>query len=341
MRHLMLLKLSIFPILIALLFVGCADYERVEVANIELLKLEEPSDEKINHGNTFQFEVLAVMKNGSEENITRHPDLKIESEFLDPNEENTFRLEARPFTFQEKNYAVSLSISDASKEVQSIDQLQLNYNGGFWIPSESSKGTDAEPQRKSGVTLFNPNGVDGKPGFDGEDGQDGGNYTGYIWMENQELRFRMENDSTGIVWKYKSRKYDTVFIDLSGGDGGNGGAGGEGGDGKNGKNAKALGNGGNGANGGNAGSGGNGGSILIFVHHNAEFIIPKINIIQYGGQAGQNGPGGLAGSPGKPVKGQRNGSLGEHGRNGIQGNMGKAGPGVVISIINFDFEALD
>ncbi len=337
----MLLKHSIFPILIALLIVGCADYAKVEVANIELLKLEEPSDEKINHGNSFKFEVLAVMKNGREENITRHPDLKIESKFLNPNEENAFRLEARPLTFQDKNYAVSLSISDASKEVQSIDQLQLNYKGGFWIPSESLKGTDAEPQRKSGVTLFNPNGVDGKPGFDGEDGQNGGNYTGYIWMENQELRFRMENDSTSVVWKYRSKKCDTIFIDLSGGDGGNGGTGGEGGNGKNGKATKAPGNGGNGASGGTAGSGGNGGSILIFVHRNAEFIIPKINVVQYGGHSGQNGSGGLAGNPGKPVKGQRNGSLGEHGRNGIQGNMGKAGPGHVISIINFDFEELD
>jgi hypothetical protein len=334
-------KNSISLFFIVLLFVGCADYAKVEVAKVESLMLKESSEEKINHGNAFKFEVLAVMKNGREENITRHPDLKIESEFLVQKEGNAFQLEARPLSFESTNYAVSLTIADASDTVQSTDHLELNYNGGLWIQSASLKGMNAQPQGKSGVTLFSPNGVEGKAGIDGENGQDGGNYTGYIWMENEELRFRMENDSTSIVWKYKSRKCDTIFIDLSGGVGGNGGAGGEGGDGKNGKVAKAPGNGGNGANGGNAGSGGNGGSILIFVHHNAEFIIPKINIIQYGGQAGQNGPGGLAGNPGKPIKDQKNGSLGEHGRNGIQGNMGKAGPGVVISIINFDFEALD
>lgn len=334
-------KHSILPALIVLLLVGCADYANVEVGNIDSLKLKEDSDEKINHGNSFNFEVLAVMKNGSEENITRHPDLKIESDFLIQKEENAFLLEARPLTFEDKNYTVSLSISDASKDVHSIDQLELNYNGGFWIPSESLNGMDGEPQRKSGVTLFNPNGVDGRPGLDGQNGQDGGNYTGYIWMENQELRLRIENDNTSIVWKYKSRRCDTIFIDLSGGDGGNGGAGGEGGNGKNGKATKVPGDGGNGAIGGNAGSGGNGGSILIFVHHNAEFIIPKINVIQNGGQSGQNGSGGLAGTPGNPFKGQRNGSLGEHGRNGIQGNMGETGPSPVISIINFDFQELD
>ncbi|NRA12712.1 MAG: collagen-like protein [Crocinitomicaceae bacterium] len=335
------LKHLIISILTALLFMGCADYAKVEVANVETLKIKEPENEKINHGNSFNFEVYAIMKNGKEEIISKHPDLKIESKLIVQDEVNGFLLEARPSTFKDTSYAISLSISDESDEVLSHDQLQLNYNGGLWIPSESLKGQNAKSQQKSGVTLFNRNGVDGKPGLNGENGQHGGNYTGYIWMENQELRFRMENDSTSIVWKYKSRKYDTIFIDLSGGDGGNGGTGGEGGNGKNGKGTKPPGNAGNGAIGGAAGSGGNGGSILIFVHTNAKFIIPKINVIQFGGQPGQNGSGGLAGSPGQPVKGQRNGSLGEHGRNGLQGNMGIQGPKAVISIISFDFQELN
>ena len=330
-----------FSFLIILLLTGCADYSKVELVNVESLTIEEPEEAKINHGSSFGFEVLAVMKKGARKNITRHPDLKINSEYFVKQEGIEFLIEERPLTFKDLVYPVALSISDGSKKIQSVDQLQLNYNGGIWVQSSSLKGKNAPPQKKSGVTLFNPNGVDGKPGFDGENGENGGNYTGYLWMDNQELRLRMENDSTGIIWKYKSRSCDTIFIDLSGGDGGNGGPGGEGGDGKNGKATKAPGNGGNGANGGKAGSGGDGGSILIFVHQNAEFIIPKINVIQYGGQPGLNGPGGLAGQPGKPVKGQKNGSLGEHGRNGAQGIMGESGPKHVISIINFDFQELN
>ncbi|MDA9275157.1 collagen-like protein [Crocinitomicaceae bacterium] len=337
----MFFKYSFLTVITALLLLGCADYAKVELANVDYLRIEESPKEKINHGSSCNFEVLAMMKKGNEENITRHPNLKIESEFLFPNDELAFTLKARPLSFEDTSYAVTLFLSNESDSVKSDDQLQLNYHGGLWIHSESQAGINAEPQRKSGVTLFNPNGVDGKPGINGGNGQDGGNYTGYLWSTGNELRFQMENDSTGNVWKYKSLNCDTLFIDLSGADGGNGGTGGEGGNGKNGKGTKLPGNAGNGGNGGTAGSGGDGGSILIFVHKNAESYIPKINVLQFGGQPGINGRGGLAGNPGKPLKGQRNGSLGEHGRNGNQGSMGKSGPNPVISIINFDFQELD
>ena len=337
----MFFKYSFLTVITALLLLGCADYAKVELANVDYLRVQEPSNEKINHGSSFSFKVLAVMKKGNDENITRHPNLKIESEFITPNDEMAFSINARPNSFKATNYPVTLSLSDESNTAKSDDQLQLNYNGGLSIQSESLTGINAEPQRKSGVTLFNPNGADGRPGIDGGNGQDGGNYTGYLWLTEDELRFRMENDSTGVVWKYKSLNCDTLLIDLSGGDGGNGGTGGEGGDGKNGKGTKLPGNAGNGANGGKAGSGGSGGSILIFVHQNAESYTPKINVLQFGGQPGINGRGGLAGNPGKAIKGQRKGLLGEHGRNGLQGNQGKPGPKPVISIINFDFQKFD
>ena len=331
----MTIHVKLIVLIASLLLFGCADYAKVDAENIASLALEPSDTNPINHGATFGIEVVAILKNGDSKRITKHPNLTLESEYLARISPNEYKLIERPISFEDTNYALTLSFKDETNELTSVDSLHLNYQDGLWIHTSAQDGDNGRHQRKGGATLFSRHGVDGKNGDVGAKGDDGGNYTAYIWMINRTTHLRIENDSTGIIWKYKSNSCDTLVIDLSGGNGGNASDGGEGGNGKNGSGSKVPGNGGNGGNGGEGGDGGNGGSILLFVHTNAQSILPQITILRASGQGGNLGNPGIGGVSGKAIKNQRKGTTGKTGEPGVDGKNGTNGPKPVISIINF------
>lgn len=329
----------ILPVLIVTM--GCADYAHVRVSEIDELQLITNNDSQINYGNTIEFEVNAILKNGDSKNITRHPDLSINSENqIDRTSNNAVLITNHPSTFEDTSIAIELSIIDEDKTVASLSDLKLNYSGTIRVNARTNDGEHGKTQRKSGVTLFNPNGVTGRPGENGIAGENGIHCTTHIWKKSKTIFVRVENDSSGVIWKYKSHSCDSVIIDLSGGNGGDGGNGGEGGNGKDGKSTRPPGNGGDGGIGGNGGNGGNAGSILIFVHTSAKEFIPRIKIIQSGGKKGLAGNMGVAGIAGIPYKNGAKGKSGQDGLNGIVGTDGQSGPPPVISIIDFNYDKL-
>jgi len=331
-----------FVLLIVItLFYGCANSVNIEVSEIKSIRLEIDENEDLNHGSSFEIKVVAELKKGTEKNITKHPNLKIESKAVTQLNNSTYTISERPTDFSDTIYNIDISIHDKVSAFDTSDSLVLNYQGAININPSSHDGRDGVNRRKGGVTLFNRNGVVGQHGDPGLSGENGGHFTAYLWRQGSEVRLRIENDSTGTVWKYKSRSCDSIIIDISGGNGGDGSDGGEGGNGKNGKKGKAPGNGGNGGIGGNGGNGGEGGSILIFVHSNAEHLVNKISFLQKGGKAGKAGHGGIGGVSGKTIKGQDKGSTGTNGTSGRDGNDAVEGPKPVISIIDFDFKALN
>lgn len=324
-----------------LILLGCADYTNVELANIDYIQIGSNISAPSNYGFPFEMSVKAIMKNGTNENITNHPGLIIESSAIKQLSQNQYQLIEHPISFQDTSYAIKLSLRDESAAITSFDSIRVLYTNGIWIRSSSQNGQSGKQQKKGGATLFSRDGVPGRIGENGENGLYGTNFTAYLWKIEDEVRVRIENDSTGEVWKYKSKNCDTIIIDISGGNGGNASNGGEGGDGKDGKDSKLSGNGGNGGDGGIGGNGGNGGSVLLFIHPESEYLIPKILVINTGGLSGTKGTAGKGGDSGKAIKNQEKGTIGKSGKDGTQGEKGINGPKPVISVINFDFQELD
>jgi hypothetical protein len=336
---------SAYYLLIVLLALSSCGVLSLEVKDIDWIEMEVLEDQEVNHGSDFTVKFSAITKKGSRKKLNEKHGVIVSSPEIEQLEWNRLKIIDVPEDFKNTSYPVVLTLQDEDKKLIASTNIFLNYKGNININAIALDGIDGIQGDDGGQTLFGRNGTEGKPGANGTDGANGDHYTIHIWKDGYEYRMRIEDDSTGTIWKYKSIDCDELFFDMSGGHGGAGGRGGEGGIGKPGKvtdsKQKKPGDGGFGGNGGNGGAGGNGGSALIFIHPNAKEIKERIRIVNYGGTGGQGGLPGEGGVPGRPGKGQKPAKHGTMGKVGQQGEDGIDGPESTISIISFDFKLLE
>ena len=332
----------IYLALTSLILIGCGSV-RVDIANIQKLEIDYNSSQNINHGSKFAGNVMAVMIDGEEIDVTGHKHLEFNSRDLESFGKNQMRIISHPTSFDSAYVFATITMDDGKESFTSIDSIPMNYKGPITVIANGEHGRSGDNGSKGGTRLLGRDGKDGGDGEDGQGGQSGGNYTAHVWKEGKETRIRIQNDGTQEIWRYKTIGGKDVEIEIGGGHGGNGGNGGEGGDGKDGivndKKDKSPGDGGNGGRGGSAGAGGDGGSLLVFVHENAADAV-EIQIRNAGGDAGVAGQGGVAGRGGSPDSGQTAGSDGMNGMNGLSAGDGTNGPQMTMSVISFDFSGM-
>lgn len=335
---------STYSFLIFFLVSGCAVLTGIDVSDIKHLEMEIPDDQAINHGRVITVNYYAITTKNKRKRLNAKSGIKVDCPAIEQVMWNRLRIIERPEQFANQTYDVTLSIQGESKTIKEKVPLKLNYKGNLIINAEGGFGKKGFDGDSGGQTLFGRDGTQGRTGNVGEDGENGDHYTIHIWKDGYEYRVRIEDDSTGVVWKYKSLECDSIILYINGGFGGDGGRGGDGGSGKPGKVSekkfKVPGNGGKGGTGGNGGKGGNGGSALIFVHTNARKMANRIRIENYGGLGGEAGQPGRGGLPGEPAKGQDPAEHGAIGISGSNGEKGVDGPNPVISIHAFDFSRL-
>lgn len=317
---------------------GCKSSTELVVSDITSVYFEIDERETINHGVEFRAEIIAVHKDGREVPITNNKIAEVRSSILERINPSTFIIGNNPTSFSDTNYLIEFYVNDGSEQFIGYDSLNLNYKNSINVLNTSNEGATGTNGVNGGNTLFGRNGGKGRAGAHGNNGEHGDNYTVHIWNEGSETRLILEDDSTGIKWKYRCQSCNSISIDLSGANGGNGGDGGNGGNGKPGKTPDKLpGDGGDGGDGGNAGDGGNGGSVIVFLHPNAQEMKKKITILNSGGNPGMIGIPGKGGMSGKAQKGQERARTGEVGRVGEKGQRGQDGPKPIFSVIAFDF----
>ena len=337
-----------FFLILLILFIGVLNslaQKSVNIKKVNSIFLELNNNQNFNKGQTFDFKIMAKLKNGKIKEITEHKNLIIGGEGLEIKKENRILILPNDNCKQAKvmlNYALvkkGAVISDSQ-------EVRFNYKGNIDLDYSGSIGENGE-DGKNGIfkgAVFK-DGSDGGNGASGASGENGKNIKLFMVQDTISEAFKikvLEINSKNLLCYLSKKQSPIVYINLSGGNGGKGGDGANGLDGDDAKinskgKEKRAGLGGNGGNGGTGGTGGDGGSAEVFLHQNVSNLSSNIKMSNNGGAPGNAGLGGGAGSGGKYLtegaaqSGNQglNGSLGENGLNGL--------PVVFKVVTDYDF----
>lgn len=326
---------SLIFILLLGFVLGSCQLSNYTYEDIDSVQIRINDKQKINSGQTIEYVPQLVLRDGSIKTIKNDSLVKLDSTVLEDVGKHKAKILATIPDFESVNLPTGVRFELGELVIESIDTIQFNFKGSIEAELNGNDGGNGLSPRASVATLFSRNGLVGRNGGNGIDGQNAPSYTGYLWLEAEELRLIMISDTGNLVFNYRSLNKEAITFNLSGGKGGHGGKGGDGGNGKDASGSKAAGNGANGGNGGNGGDGGNGGSLLLFLHPNASHLNKSIELINLGGAPGEAGEMGLPGDGGKDSNGVVIGSKGNLGLNGTPGQPGIDGPPATISVVGF------
>ena len=321
--------------LLLLFFLVACQSDKLLMDNIASLSLEVEQNAIVNVGSTFPYSIRATLNTGDERKVKNDAFVSFPDGTLRDagNHRATLIQPLNDFTTAVVPFNLAFQFGDY--RVISSDSLHLNFKGPIVADWQGVDGLNGTQPRASASTIFGRDGLEGKPGGIGQNGGNGPHFTGYLWLENDELRLLLICDSANKSYCYRSLQKDSLIINLRGGNAGNGGNGGRGGDGKAGKVDKLPGNGGDG------GAGRNGGSLMLFIHPTASYMNESIRLINLGGKGGIGGKGDAPGAPGKTTNGKVLVTSGTAGDQGISEKDGENGPPVTISIVAFDSKSLE
>jgi len=323
-----------------LILISCGNSNKLHIPNIAQIKVDYNHSQNINYGSTFAGNVVAIMHDGSEMDITNHRKLDINSAILDFNSKGSITVIGHPLSFNDATAICNFKIEDKNESFTDKDSLRLNYRGPILVTANGVDGEDGEDQGTRGQRLIGRDGKDGEPGGFGLSGGNGDSFTAHVWKDDNTLKVHLVNNASGVVWKYKTVNSEDLWFNISGGDGGDGGDGGSGSDGKDGviteKGSKRPGNGGDAGSGGNGGNGGNGGSIDFILHPTAAHLSGSFTVRNGGGTGGNNGEPGNPGDGGNAASGQTPGLAGIRGVRGFDGVNGMPGPLPTYTTEEFD-----
>lgn len=334
-------KHIIFPLLLLMLS-ACALLKGKK--EIQEIKLEYPTDAKINYGYTFPIKTYVVYSNGKKKEITGKKELTISAEGATYSN-GKLKIGGYPENLRSDTIKLTAVYTVNDKTYEKKMTLPFNYNGDLVVAFNGKAGIDGESGKNKGTPVILRNGKNGEDGGEGGVGENGADLTVNIWKETDKERYRVKVSNLVTQKTYQYTYQPNGFgirFEVNGGKGGNGGDGGDGGNGKDGlineKKNKDPGDGGNGGNGGIGGTGGNGGTVFVFIHPNAAELENKIAIYNFGGTGGNAGQAGDAGEGGDPAEGQDLVPDGVAGADGVVGQSGETGAPYQIIVEDFDIE---
>ena len=323
------MKVFCLSCLVIILVSSCSNLKTIKVSEIEDMWFEYSPNQDINHGSSFEGDILLQTYDGVQHEISNNGKFSFTSQHVEKHGKSNFTIVKNPTSFEDNLCHVTLTYRYKEEEFTVHDTIEMNFGGSLNILLNGADGVKGIDQKNRGTPLLFRNGHNGEDGTHGTDGISAENYIAHVWKDTSYVFVHLKNEFNNVVYKYKMTLENSLHFDVSGGNGGDGGQGGNGGNGKNGQikndKIKEPGDAGNGGHGGNGGDGGDGGKITVILHTQCANLEPRMTYNVKGGYAGKEGIGGKAGKPGTPLSGQkqaREGSVGYYGNSGYKGHKG-------------------